>query len=110
LKAGKNKPSEEILKREAIDVTEIKDLDEDQILLLIDLYKLIKKNIHESCLGYCAGCPPYRPLPYNATKTAISSLVKEGYIILDDQNHYKFSEEGEQYIKEFIIIASKAAR
>ncbi len=59
-------------------MTKIKDLDEDQILLLIDLYKIINKSIHESCLGYCAGCPPYRPLPHNATKTAISSLVKSG--------------------------------
>jgi len=88
----------------------VKDLDENKILLLLDLYKIIQEHLHESCLGYCAGCPPYRPLPHNATKTAISSLVKEGYIILDDQNHYKFSEEGEQYIKKFMINASKAAR
>ncbi|NLI13262.1 MAG: hypothetical protein GX425_11690 [Peptococcaceae bacterium] len=80
----------------------VKDLDEDKKLLLLDLYKLTEERIHESCLGYCAGCPPYHPLPHDATKTAVSSLVKEGYIVLDDQNHYKLSEEGEQYVKEFI--------
>lgn len=88
----------------------VKDLDEDKILLLLNLYKLIEERLHDSCLGYCAGCPPYRPLPHNATKTAIFSLVNEGYIILDDQNHYKFSEEGENYIKEFVITGAKAAR
>lgn len=87
----------------------VEDLDEDKILLLLDLYKIAQERMHESCMGYCAGCPPYRPLPHNATKAAISSLVKDGYITLDDQNYYKFSEEGEHYIKEFIINASKTA-
>ncbi len=83
-------------------MTKIQDLNEKQILLLVDLYKLIEKRMHESCLGYCAGCPAYRPLPHDTTKSDIISLVKEGYIILNDQNYYKFSEDGENYIKEYM--------
>jgi hypothetical protein len=45
---------------------------------------------------------PYRQLPHNIPKDAIVQLVNDGYILLDDQGYYKFSEEGDRCLKEFI--------
>ncbi|BAF59093.1 MAG: hypothetical protein HPY89_03415 [Pelotomaculum sp.] len=84
-------------------MTEILDFADDVIITLLKLYEAVQESVHETCRGYCGGCPPYRKIPREFMNIA-ANLEKEGYIEklkVYNQDCYIFTSEGERRLKLF---------